>query len=48
MPVTTGGRNGVDVEILSGLEGGEDVVVKGAYQVRLSSASVIPGHTHNH
>lgn len=48
VPVTTGGRNGVDVEILSGLEGGEDVVVKGAYQVRLSSASVIPGHTHNH
>lgn len=48
VPVTVGGRNGVSVEILSGLKGGEDVVVKGAYQVRLSSASVIPGHTHNH
>lgn len=48
VPVTVGGRNGVSVEILSGLAGGENVVVKGAYQVRLSSASVIPGHTHNH
>lgn len=48
IPVTLGGRNGVDVEIVSGLDGGEDVVVKGAYQVRLSAASVIPGHTHNH
>lgn len=48
VPVTVGGRNGISVEILSGLKGGEDVVVKGAYQVRLSSASVIPGHTHNH
>lgn len=48
VPVTPGGRNGVDVEIFSGLKGGENVVVKGAYQVRLSSASVIPGHTHNH
>ena len=48
VPVTLGGRNGVDVEIVSGLDGGEDVVVKGAYQVRLSAASVIPGHTHNH
>ena len=48
VPVTLGGRNGVDVEIVSGLDGGEDVVVMGAYQVRLSAASVIPGHTHNH
>lgn len=48
VPVTVGGRNGIAVEILSGLKGGEDVVVEGAYQVRLSSASVIPGHTHNH
>ena len=48
VPVTVGGRNGIAVEILSGLKGGEKVVVKGAYQVRLSSASVIPGHTHNH
>ena len=48
VPVKLGGRNGVSVEIVSGLEGGEDVVVEGAYQVRLASASVIPGHTHNH
>lgn len=48
VPVETGGRNGSEVEITSGLKGGEDVVVEGAYQVRLSAASVIPGHTHNH
>lgn len=47
-PVKLGGRNGERVEILSGLSEGEDVVTKGAYHVKLSSASVIPGHTHNH
>jgi len=47
-PVRLGGRNGEKVEILSGIEEGEDVVTKGAYHVKLSSASVIPGHTHNH
>lgn len=48
VPVETGERNGEAVEIVSGLHGGEEVVVRGAYQVKLSSASVIPGHTHNH
>lgn len=48
VPVKLGGRNGESVEIVSGLSGGEDVVIEGAYQVRLSSASVIPGHSHNH
>lgn len=47
-PVKLGGRNGERVEILSGLLEGEEVVTKGAYHVKLSSASVIPGHTHNH
>lgn len=49
VPVNIGGRNGIYVEILSGLFGGEDVVVKGAYRVKVSSStSVIPGHSHSH
>lgn len=46
--VTVGGFNGNAVEILSGLHGGEQVVTEGAYQVKLSSARVIPGHSHEH
>lgn len=47
--VVTGERNGQEVEIVSGLNGGEDVVVTGAFSVRVASSSnVIPGHTHNH
>ncbi len=48
LAVKTGERNGEYVEILSGLHGGESIVTRGAYQVKLASASVIPGHTHNH
>ena len=37
------------VEVKSGLEPGERVVVKGAYAVRLSEVSgVIPAHGHSH
>lgn len=48
--VTTGASDGKKVEILSGLEDGEDVVVKGAQVVRMAetSATAVPGHTHNH
>lgn len=46
--VTTGMNNGVRVEITKGLEPGELLVVKGAYQVKLAAtSSTIPeGHTH--
>ena len=48
-PVTIGANNGVDVQILSGLKGGEAVVTKGAHQVKLASASnAIPAHSHHH
>lgn len=46
--VIAGSRDGHLVEILQGIHIGEEVVVKGAYQVKLASASVIPGHSHNH
>ena len=48
-PVTLGANNGVEVQILSGLHGGETVVTKGAHQVKLASASnAIPAHSHSH
>lgn len=47
--VTIGTDNGKRVQILSGLQGGEQVVTKGAYQIKLASASnAIPAHTHHH
>lgn len=47
--VTVGANDGKRVEILSGLKGGEKVVMQGAIHVKLASASTaIPGHTHNH
>lgn len=47
--VTIGHSNGQRVEILAGLRGGEEIVVRGTHQVKLASASTaIPGHTHNH
>ncbi len=47
--VKLGSSNGNEVEIVSGLKGGEKIVTQGAYQVKLASASnAIPGHTHNH
>lgn len=47
--VTTGADDGLRVEILSGLHGGERVVTSGAIRVKLAGASAaIPGHNHNH
>lgn len=47
--VTLGADNGKEVQILTGLKAGDRVVTKGAYQVRLASASnAIPAHSHEH
>lgn len=48
--VATGASDGQKVEILSGLKSGEKVVVKGAQIVRMAetSATAVPGHTHNY
>lgn len=47
--VELGMSDGDRTEILKGLEGGEKVVIKGAVQVKLASASnAIPAHSHNH
>lgn len=47
--VTLGQEDGERIEILSGIKEGEDVVIKGAMQIKLASASnEIPAHTHNH
>jgi efflux transporter, RND family, MFP subunit len=48
-PVTLGANNGSEVQILSGIHPGDEVVTEGAYQIKLASASnAIPAHTHNH
>lgn len=48
-PVTLGANNGSEVQILSGLHPGDEVVTEGAYQVKLASASnAIPAHSHSH
>jgi RND family efflux transporter MFP subunit len=48
--VTLGQNNGERVQVLSGLEEGDQVVVKGVYQVKLAAtSSVMPeGHSHSH
>lgn len=47
--VTLGSTDGELTEILSGLDGGERVVTRGAINVKLASASnAIPAHTHSH
>lgn len=47
--VKTGESDGIRREIVSGLKDGDEVVTRGAYQVKLASVSgTIPGHTHNH
>lgn len=47
--VKTGLSNGKDLEITSGLEPGEIIVSKGAYQLKLASLSgSLPVHNHNH
>lgn len=48
-PIKTGNRNGENVEVLQGLEVGEIVVTKGAYQVKMASMSgSTPAHGHEH
>lgn len=47
--VTKGATDGTNVEITSGLKGGDNVVVANPMAVKLASMSgAIPGHTHEH
>ena len=47
--VALGESDGMRTEIISGLKAGDNVVVRGAYNVKLAGASnIIPAHTHNH
>lgn len=48
--VHLGASDGKRVEIVSGLEPGKDVVVKGAQVIRMAetSATAVPGHSHSH
>ena len=50
IPVTLGRNDGLNVEILSGLRPGQDVVTGGMIFVKLaeSSGAVPEGHSHNH
>jgi cobalt-zinc-cadmium efflux system membrane fusion protein len=44
-----GASDGVQVQVLSGLAEGERVVIKGAYQIKLSQAGgALPAHGHEH
>lgn len=44
-----GANDGQKVQVLSGVAEGERVVIKGAYQIKLSQASgVLPAHGHEH
>ncbi len=48
--ITTGGNDGVNVEILSGLTPGAAVVTEGARVISMAETSNVapPGHSHNH
>ena len=47
--IKIGASDGENVQVLSGIEEGERVVTKGAYQIKLSSASgELPAHGHEH
>lgn len=47
--VKLGASDGINVQLLSGVSEGERVVTKGAYQIKLSSASgELPAHGHEH
>ena len=46
--VTLGANDGRNVEILSGLHNGDKVVSKGAYHIKLASASSAIPHAHEH
>ena len=45
----TGASDGMNMQVLSGIAEGERVVTKGAYQIKLSTASgTMPAHGHEH
>jgi RND family efflux transporter MFP subunit len=47
--VKTGSTDGINVQVISGVRPGEWVVSKGAYQIKLSTASgQLPAHGHEH
>ena len=47
--VELGASDGLHMQLLSGVKPGERVVTKGAYQIKLSSASgEVPSHGHEH
>lgn len=47
--VKTGASNGKEVEITDGIHSGDNVVIKGAYHVKLASTSAsLPAHSHSH
>lgn len=47
--VKLGGGDGMNVQVLSGVNEGERVVTKGAYQIKLSTMSgTVPAHGHEH
>ncbi|MBO7247527.1 MAG: efflux RND transporter periplasmic adaptor subunit [Bacteroidaceae bacterium] len=47
--VKIGASNGKEVEITDGIHSGDNVVVKGAYHVKLASTSAsLPAHSHSH
>ena len=47
--VKLGASDGINVQVLSGIAVGERVVTKGAYQIKLASASgAMPAHGHEH
>ena len=50
VPVTVGGTDGQNVEILSGLSDGETIVAEGVTTIRLaqSAGSIPSGHSHSH
>lgn len=47
--VKLGASDGINIQVLSGITEGDRVVVKGGYQIKLSSASgALPAHGHEH
>lgn len=47
--VKLGSNDGINVQVLSGIEEGERIVTKGAYNIKLSVASgTLPAHGHEH
>ena len=47
--VKTGMNNGETIEILSGVNEGDEIVTQGAILIKLASqAGSVPGHSHEH